>query len=85
MVNSVSSVGNSMTMMRSGAIKGPPLSPKLKRLFSWETLMEMVYFLPVSLQPLLKVLKLAQVSQFRATEMSRVHKNPILAAIKHGN
>ncbi|SHO53269.1 GNAT family N-acetyltransferase [Desulfopila aestuarii] len=27
----------------------------------------------------------AQVSQFRATEMSRVHKNPILAAIKHGN
>jgi hypothetical protein len=28
---------------------------------------------------------LAQVSQFRATEMSRVHKNPILAAIKHGN
>ncbi|MFT5702634.1 MAG: putative N-acetyltransferase YhbS [Desulforhopalus sp.] len=26
---------------------------------------------------------LAQVSQFRATEMSRVHKNPILAAIKH--
>ena len=28
---------------------------------------------------------LAQVSQFRATEMSRVHKNPILAAIKQGN
>lgn len=28
---------------------------------------------------------LAQISQFRATEMSRVHKNPILAAIKHGN
>ena len=28
---------------------------------------------------------LAKVSQFRATEMSRVHKNPILAAIKHGN
>jgi len=27
----------------------------------------------------------AQVSQFRATEMSRVHKNPILAAVKYGN
>lgn len=26
---------------------------------------------------------LAKISQFRATEMSRVHKNPILAAIKH--
>lgn len=26
-----------------------------------------------------------QVSQFRATEMSRVHKNPILAAVKYGN
>lgn len=28
---------------------------------------------------------LDQIYQFRATEMSRVHKNPILAAIKHGN
>lgn len=28
---------------------------------------------------------LARVSQFRVTEMSRVHKNPIMAAIKHGN
>ncbi len=28
---------------------------------------------------------LSKVSQFRATEMSRVHKNPLLAAIKHGN
>ena len=28
---------------------------------------------------------LSQVSQFRATEMSRVHKNPILPAFKHGN
>lgn len=28
---------------------------------------------------------LAQVGQFRATEMSRVHKNPIMAAIKYGN
>ena len=27
---------------------------------------------------------LAQISQFRATEMSRVHKNPILAAVKYG-
>jgi len=27
---------------------------------------------------------LAQVGQFRATEMSRVHKNPMLAAIKYG-
>lgn len=27
---------------------------------------------------------LAQVSQFRATEMSRVHKNPILAAVNYG-
>jgi len=27
----------------------------------------------------------AQVSQFRATEMSRVHKNPILAAVRYGN
>ncbi|WP_136807213.1 GNAT family N-acetyltransferase [Desulfosediminicola flagellatus] len=27
----------------------------------------------------------AQVSQFRATEMSRVHKNPILAAVTYGN
>lgn len=27
----------------------------------------------------------AQVSQFRATEMSRVHKNPILTAVKYGN
>lgn len=27
----------------------------------------------------------AQVSQFRATEMSRVHKNPIMTAIKYGN
>lgn len=26
-----------------------------------------------------------QVRQFRATEMSRVHKNPILAAVKYGN
>lgn len=26
-----------------------------------------------------------KVSQFRATEMSRVHKNPILAAVKYGN
>lgn len=26
----------------------------------------------------------AQVAQFRATEMSRVHKNPILAAVKYG-
>ncbi|WP_163338917.1 GNAT family N-acetyltransferase [Desulfopila sp. IMCC35008] len=28
---------------------------------------------------------LAQVGQFRATEMSRVHKNPIMAAIKYGS
>jgi predicted N-acetyltransferase YhbS len=28
---------------------------------------------------------LAQVGQFRATEMSRVHKNPILAAVQYGN
>ena len=28
---------------------------------------------------------LAQVGQFRATEMSRVHKNPILAAVNYGN
>ena len=26
----------------------------------------------------------ARVSQFRATEMSRVHKNPVMAAIKYG-
>lgn len=28
---------------------------------------------------------LAKISQFRATEMSRVHKNPILAAVTYGN
>jgi len=28
---------------------------------------------------------LAKVGQFRATEMSRVHKNPILAAVTYGN
>lgn len=28
---------------------------------------------------------LAKVGQFRATEMSRVHKNPILAAVKYGS
>lgn len=28
---------------------------------------------------------LAKVAQFRATEMSRVHKNPILAAVTYGN
>lgn len=28
---------------------------------------------------------LAQISQFRATELSRVHRNPILAAVKYGN
>jgi len=28
---------------------------------------------------------LAKVGQFRATEMSRVHKNPILAAVQYGN
>ncbi len=27
----------------------------------------------------------AQIGQFRAAEMSRVHKNPIMAAIKYGN
>ena len=27
----------------------------------------------------------AQVAQFRATEMSRVHKNPVLAAVTYGN
>ncbi len=27
----------------------------------------------------------AQVAQFRATEMSRVHKNPVLTAVKYGN
>ena len=33
MVNNVSSVGNSMTMMRSGEIKGPPPSPKTQETF----------------------------------------------------
>jgi predicted N-acetyltransferase YhbS len=28
---------------------------------------------------------LGKISQFRATEMSRVHKNPIMAAVKYGN
>ncbi len=33
MVNNVSSVGSSMTMMRSGEIKGPPPSPKTQETF----------------------------------------------------
>lgn len=68
-------------------IKVDPENPAMARLIEKEILMEMpdgkFIMRPSALEAYDSYF--AKVSQFRATEMSRVHKNPILTAVTYGN
>lgn len=70
-----------------GGINADPEDPVIESLINKgilsETLNGKVMMQPAALTEYDSYL--AQIGQFRATEMSRVHKNPIMAAVKYGN